>query len=126
MVRKNMDGPFLRKTVFFILWGPFNFFWTPKTLFGLRNPTFGGVIILTFFDPSNGLRVGNYHFLKIQTYKSLKLLLRSKNVRSMTPPKVGFLRPNKVLGVQKKLRGPHKMKKINFLKKGYSYNLPKT
>ena len=44
----------------------------------------------------------------------------------MTPPKVGFLRPNKVLELKKSVWGPQKMKKINFLKKGQSYNLPKT
>ena len=43
----------------------------------------------------------------------------------MTPPKVRFLIPNKVLGSKKYQRGPKKMKKTVFLKKGQSYILPK-
>ena len=35
----------------------------------------------------------------------------------MTPPKVGFLMPNKIFSGQKKFLGPPKIKKINFLKK---------
>ena len=34
--------------------------------------------------------------------------LESKCFRSMTPPKVGFLRPNKVVGAQKSFFGPPK------------------
>ena len=35
---------------------------------------------------------------------------------TMTPPKVGFLRPNKVLGAQKSFFGPQKHKKLIFSK----------
>ena len=35
----------------------------------------------------------------------------------MTPPKVGFLRPNNVLGAQKSFYGPPETQKIDFLKK---------
>ena len=39
--------------------GPIKTFFDPKTLFGLRNPNFGGVILLKLLDPSNGLGVGD-------------------------------------------------------------------
>ena len=55
-----------------------------------------------------------------------KPLLGSKSFRTMTPPKVRFLKPNKVLGAQKTFFGPPKTQKIDFLKKGPSYNLSKT
>ena len=42
----------------------------------------------------------------------------------MTPPKVGFLRANKVLSVQKKLRGPHKNEKNCFSQKGPIHIFP--
>ena len=44
-------------------------------------------------------------------------MLGSKSFRSMTPPKVRFLRPNKVSGGQKSFLGAPKIKKIDFLKK---------
>ena len=43
-----------------------------------------------------------------------KPLLGSKSFRGMTPPKVRFIRPNKV---KKVFRDPPKSKKIDFLKK---------
>ena len=43
--------------------------------------------------------------------------LESKSFRSMTPPKVGFLRPNKVLGGPKRFKSPPKTQKIDFVKK---------
>ena len=49
--------------------------------------------------------------------------LRSKSFRSMTPPKVRILRPNKVLGAQKGFWGPHKTQKNDFLKKLDLYDL---
>ena len=45
-------------------------------------------------------------------------MLGSKNLRSMTPPKFGFLIQNKVLEANKNFRGPQKMKKTVFLKNG--------
>ena len=49
----------------------------------------------------------------------------------MTPPKVKFLRPNKVLGTQKSFFVPQKSQKIDFLKKlelfdlaAHSWGLP--
>ena len=49
----------------------------------------------------------------------------------MTPPKVRFLRPKKVLGAQKKMFEPPKTQKIDFLKKldfcdlaAHSWGLP--
>ena len=44
-------------------------------------------------------------------------MLRSKSFRSMTPPKLGFLMPNKVFSGQKKFLVAPKLKKIDFLKK---------
>ena len=41
----------------------------------------------------------------------------------MTPAKVGFLRPNKVLGAPKSFLRPHKTQKIDFLKKLELYDL---
>ena len=35
------------------------------------------------------------------TFATSKPMLSSKSFRSMTPPKLGFLRPKKVLGVKK-------------------------
>ena len=51
---KSQNSGFLRKSIFLILEGPWNFFWPPKTLFGLKNLTFGGVLLLKLFDPSYG------------------------------------------------------------------------
>ena len=44
----------MRKSIFGVLGGPKKFFLVQKTLFGLRNLIFGGVILLKLFDPSNG------------------------------------------------------------------------
>ena len=52
----------------------------------------------------------------ILTSVASKLELRSKSLRSMTPSKVRFLRPNKVLGGQKVFRDPPKSKKLIFSK----------
>ena len=50
-----------------------------------------------------------------QPWLSLKPQLGFKKFISVTPPKLGFLRPNKVLGVKKSFQGPLKMKKTVFL-----------
>ena len=97
----------------------------PKTLFGIRNLAFGGVILLTFFDPSQGFRDFWGGWCQNVEFSTPQPMLRSKNVRSKTPPKVRFLMPNKVLGSKKKLRGPPKMKKTDFLINGESYILLK-
>ena len=60
IVPEILTGSFLRKSIFFNLGATKNFFWPEKTLFGIRNPNFGGVILLKLFDPSNGLGAGNY------------------------------------------------------------------
>ena len=49
---------FLRNSIFCVLW-PKKIIWTPKTLFGLRNLTFWGVILLKLFYLSHGL--GDFH-----------------------------------------------------------------
>ena len=51
------------------------------------------------------------------TFPTPKPMLGSKSFRSMTPPKLGFLRPNKVFGVKKCFWGPQEMKITDFLKK---------
>ena len=48
-----------------------------------------------------------------------------QKVLEVLPPK-SEVRPNKVLGAQKKFLGPLKTQKIDFLKKGPSYNLSET
>ena len=86
----------------------------------------GGVILLKLFDLSNGFKVIDFKiaiFWPNQPWISPKLWPRSKSFRSMTPPKVRFLRPNKVLGAQKSFLGPPKTQKIDFLKKLELYDL---
>ena len=46
-----------------------------------------------------------------------KPLQGSESFRSMTPPKVRFLMPKKVLGAQKSFLVPHKKQKIDFFQK---------
>ena len=106
---KLWDGLFLRKTIFFIFWGLLQLYLDTKTFLGIRNLTFGGVLPLTFFDPSND-------FLDFQgcdcqngELSTPKTLIGSKNVRSKTPPKVRFLMQNKVLESKKSYRGPQKI-----------------
>ena len=54
------------------------------------------------------------------------LLLGSKSFRSLTPPKVRFLWPIKVLRAQKSFFGPQKTQKIDFFsKRAYPINYPK-
>ena len=123
---KSQNSGFLRKSIFLILGAPQKLFWPPETLFGLRNLTFGGVIPLKLFDPSNGFGATDVKialFGHNQPWKSPKPMLRSKSFRSMTPPKVRFLRPNKVLGAQKSYFGPQKTQKIDFLQKLDLYDL---
>ena len=109
--------------------GPIKTFFDPKTLFGLRNPNFGGVILLKLFDLSNGLGARNYqnsHFWAKSVLDISKTAAWNKKFRSMTPPKLGFLRPNKVFGVKKKVfRGPTKWKKLIFSKNLSSRICPK-
>ena len=115
---KKIIWAVFEKNSVFIFWGPLKFLLASKTLFGIRNPNFGGVILLTFFDWSNGLKVENFIFWLNPPWESRKLLLGSKNLRSMTPPKFEFLIQNKVLEANKNFRGPQKMKKTVFLKNG--------
>ena len=78
------------------------------------------LLLLKLFDPSNGFGATDVKialFRHNQPWKSPKPMLGSKSFRSMTPPKVRFLRPNKVSGGQKSFLGAPKIKKIDFLKK---------
>ena len=47
------------------------------------------------------------------TFPTPKPMLGSKSFRRMTPPKVRFIRPNKVLGAQKSFFGPPETQKID-------------
>ena len=120
-VRTNHRIRVFGENQFFVFFGgPKTFFGPPKAFFGLRNPTFGGVMLLKLFDPRFGFGATGCKiaiFWHNQPWKSQKLQLWSKSCRSMTPPKVRFLRPNKVLGAQKNFLGPPKTQKIDFLKK---------
>ena len=53
----------------------------PKTFFGIRNLTFGGVILLTFFDPSYGFRDFWGRWCQNMEFSTPKPMLGSKNVR---------------------------------------------
>ena len=46
---------FFEKINFLCFGGPKKTFLSPKTLFGLRNPTLGGVILLKLFDLGHSL-----------------------------------------------------------------------
>ena len=54
-------------------------------------------------------------------FSTFKLLLKPKSFRSLTPPKVGFVRLPKVLGSKTK----KKLKKFIFLKKPELLDIPK-
>ena len=49
-----MELGFLILSIFFVFWDPYQFFKPQNPLFGLRNPTFGGVILLKLFDLDQG------------------------------------------------------------------------
>ena len=99
----------IEKNNIFHFKGPLKTFLTPKTLFGLRNPNFGGVILLKLFDLSIGLGVGNVknsHFRAKSALAISKTIAQIKKINKCDPPpKLGFLRPHKVLGVKKVFRG---------------------
>ena len=111
---------------FFWFWGaPKNFFDPQKPYLAFETSFWGGHTSKTFWSEQWfwSYRFQNRYFLK-------KLFPipwpRSKSLRSMTPSKVRFLRQYKVLRAQKSFFGPLKTQKIDFLKKGPSYNLSKT
>ena len=120
MLGQIAEFRFFEKINFLCFWCPKKLFWVLKTLLGLRDPTFGGVILLKLFDPSYGFRATDGKiaiFWHNQPWKAPKPWIGSKSFRSMTPPKVGFLRLIKVLGAQKSFLGLPKTQKIDFLKK---------
>ena len=62
--------------------GPFDILFSElKTIFAIRN--LRGVILLTFFDPSYGFRDFWGGWCQNMEFSTPKLMLRSKNVRSM-------------------------------------------
>ena len=81
---------------------------TLKTLFGLRNPNFGGVILLKLFDPSNGLEVGNVqnsHFWAKSALDISKTAAQIKKFYKYDPPKVGVSKAKKGFQGQKMFLG---------------------
>ena len=95
-----------------ILGGQKKLFWSTITLFGLRNPTFGGVIY--FFSsksqfwrfPGLILIIPEISYFAICSSE----MLRSKSFRSMTPPKGGFWGKFRFLGLKKFLGAPQNQK----------------
>ena len=80
----------------------------PKTLFGLRNPNFGGVILLKLFDPRIGLRVGtvkNSHFRAKSALAISKTIAQIKKFYKVDPPKVGVSKAKEGFGGLKKFLG---------------------
>ena len=78
------------------------------------------VKVLKLFDLSYGFRATDGKiaiFWHNQPWKSPKPWIGSKSFRSMTSPKVGFLRLNNILGPKNFFGGPTKPQKIYFLKK---------
>ena len=74
LIEKKLVGPFLKKTVFLS--------------FGVKNLIWVAVILLTFFDPSNGLKVENSIFGQNPPWEYHEPLLGSKNLRiKYDPPK---------------------------------------
>ena len=71
----------------------------PKTLFGIRNLTFGGVILLTFFDLSYGFIDFWGRWCKNVEFSTPKPMLGSKNVRSMTERDRGRQRDMILIGL---------------------------
>ena len=124
-------GPFWENQLF-VFWGAQKTFLSPQNLIWPWKPHFwGGHTSKTFQSVPWFWRYPGLIWPKNSYFETLKPLLRSKSFRSMTPPKVRFLRPNKVLGAQKRCLGPPKHKKIDFLKKldlsdlaAHSWELP--
>ena len=93
-----------KENQYFVYFGATKNFFEPPKLFLGSETSLWGVILLKLFDLGHSFGdIQGYINQKIVILKSitLKPLLRSKSFRSMTSPKVRFLRPNKVLGDQK-------------------------
>ena len=69
----------------FILGDPKKFFWPEKTLFGIVDPDFGGVILLKLFDPSYNFKASQEQKQLFLIFQTSKWLLGSKSFRSITP-----------------------------------------
>ena len=111
---------FLRKSIFCVFKGLKKTFLSLQNLIWTQKPYFWGGHILKLFDLSNGFKVINFKiaiFWPNLPWISPKLWPRSKSFRSMTTPKVRFLRPSMVLGAQKSFFGPQKTQKNWFSKK---------
>ena len=108
---------FFEKINFLSFVGPKKTFQSPKNLIWPKKPHFffgGGVIVLKLFDPSNGFEVIDF---EIDVFWQNQNWISFGSFGSMTPPKVGFLRPNKVFGALKSFFGPPKPQTNNFLEK---------
>ena len=101
--------------LFFSFLGPQNTIFWPQHLSWPQKPHFwGGQTSETFWSEQwfRSWKCQNKPlFWQNQPWKSQKLLLRSKSFRSLTPQKVGFLRPTKVLESKNSAFGPQKTKK---------------
>ena len=67
------------------------------TFFGIRNPNFWGGHTSNILYLSNGLRDSQGRCSQKMEFSTFKPLLWSKNFRTMTPQKLRFLMPNKIL-----------------------------
>ena len=97
--KKNWLDHFWEKQFFFIFWGSPKIFWPPKPKLASETPTLRGIILLRFFDPSNGLRDSQGGFrqkMEFSTFRPLR-----------------FLMPNKVLEAKKISGDPKKWRKKN-------------
>ena len=67
--RDSLSGQVVTKLLTSLM-GPLKHFFNPKTLFGLGNPNFGGVILLKLFNQSCGFRdIQGWFCLKMAVFQ---------------------------------------------------------
>ena len=114
----------IEKIKFFHFQHPLKLFWPLKHHLVWETPTFW-VILLNFFNLSYGFRDSRGWFCpKMAVFhfnNSYKAMPGSKSFRTMTPLKLGVLRPKK--GSKKVFRGPQKGKKMIIWKISHSKKL---
>ena len=84
------------------------------------------LLLLRFFDPSNGLRDSQGGFCQKMEFSTSRPLLGSKTFRIRTPQKLRLLMQSKVLEAQKNFRRPQRMKKKQFFSKTAQLFFPLT
>ena len=88
---------------FFVFWGGPKTFLDPQKLYlALETSLFGGSYFYNFLIRAPVLEIFRCQKKAILPPVAPKPKLRSKSFRSMTPPKVGSLRPKKVFGGPKR------------------------